>query len=85
MPKTALADAMIAYVGAKDLEDLMRGYTTYEYQIGADAVPLAFRVAEHGDEIARDLIRWAECATERSACDRGRHARHGNRRDEHHT
>ena len=29
LPKTALADAIIAYVGAKDLEDLMRGYTTY--------------------------------------------------------
>lgn len=61
LPKTALADAIITYVGAKDLEDLMRGYTTYEYQIGADAAPLAFRVAEQGDEIARDLIRWAGC------------------------
>jgi len=61
MPKTALADAIIAYVGAKDLEDLMRGYTTYEYQIGAEAAPLAFRVAEQGDEAARDLIHWAGC------------------------
>jgi N-acetylglucosamine kinase-like BadF-type ATPase len=59
LPKTALADAMIAHVGAKDLEDLMRGYTTYEYHIGAEAARLVFRVAEEGDQAARDLIFWA--------------------------
>jgi N-acetylglucosamine kinase-like BadF-type ATPase len=59
LPKTALADAMIAYVGAKDLEDLMRGYTTDEYQVGAGAARLVFRVAEEGDQVARDLICWA--------------------------
>jgi N-acetylglucosamine kinase-like BadF-type ATPase len=59
LPETALADAIIAYVGAKDLEDLMRGYTTYEYQIGAEAARIVFRVAEEGDEAARDLICWA--------------------------
>ncbi|HEX6036048.1 MAG TPA: BadF/BadG/BcrA/BcrD ATPase family protein [Anaerolineales bacterium] len=59
LPKTALADAMIEYVGAKDLEDLMRGYTTYEYRIGAEAARIVFRVAEQGDQAARDLICWA--------------------------
>jgi N-acetylglucosamine kinase-like BadF-type ATPase len=59
LPKTALADALIAYAGAKDLEDLMRGYTTYEYHIGAEAARIVFRVAEEGDEAARDLICWA--------------------------
>src|ERR1041384_1810453 len=59
LPKTALADAIVAYVGATDLEDLMRGYTMYEYHVGADAAPVVFRVAEAGDQIARDLIRWA--------------------------
>ena len=59
LPKTALADALITYVGAKDLEDLMRGYTTYEYHIGAEAARIVFRVAEEGDEAARDLICWA--------------------------
>ena len=59
LPKTALADAIIAYVGAKDLEDLMRGYTTYEYQVGAQAARIVFRVAEEGDEVACDLLRWA--------------------------
>jgi N-acetylglucosamine kinase-like BadF-type ATPase len=59
IPKTALADAIISYVGAKDLEDLMRGYTTYEYRIGAKAARIVFRVAEEGDEAARNLIDWA--------------------------
>ena len=59
LPKTALSDAMIAYVGAKDLEDLIRGYTIYEYHVGANAAPIVFRVAEEGDQAARDLIHWA--------------------------
>jgi N-acetylglucosamine kinase-like BadF-type ATPase len=59
LPKTALADAIVAYVGAKDLEDLMRGYTTYEYKVGADAARIVFQIAEEGDQIARDLICWA--------------------------
>jgi N-acetylglucosamine kinase-like BadF-type ATPase len=59
LPKTALADAIVAHAGAKDLEDLMRGYTTNEYHIGAEAARIVFRVAEEGDQIARDLICWA--------------------------
>jgi len=59
LPKTALADALVEYAGAKDLEDLMRGYTTYEYRIGADAARIVFRVADEGDEVARNLIYWA--------------------------
>ncbi len=59
LPETALANAIIAHVGAKDLEDLMRGYTTYEYQVGAEAARIVFRVAEEGDQAARDLICWA--------------------------
>ena len=58
-PMTALADAFIHYAGAEDLEDLIRGYTTYEYPIGAEAAPLVFRVASEGDAVASELIRWA--------------------------
>lgn len=60
-PITKLADALVEFVSAKDLEDLMRGYTTYEYQIGAEAAPVVFRVAEEGDPVARELIHWAGC------------------------
>jgi N-acetylglucosamine kinase-like BadF-type ATPase len=60
-PATALADALVKHVGAKDLEDLLRGYTTYEYEVGAEAAPIVFRVAQEGDAVARDLIHWAGC------------------------
>jgi len=60
-PATRLADALIGLVGAKDLNDLIRGHTTNEYQIGAEAAPLVFQVAGAGDQVARDLIRWAGC------------------------
>src|SRR5919198_1499811 len=59
LPKTALAEAVIEYVGANDLEDLMRGYTTHEYQVGAEAARLVFRVANEGDQVACDLLHWA--------------------------
>jgi N-acetylglucosamine kinase-like BadF-type ATPase len=59
LPRTALADAIIAYTGARDLEDLMRGYTTDEYRVGAEAARIVFRVAEEGDQAAHDLIVWA--------------------------
>lgn len=58
-PVTALAEAFIQFAGAKDLEDLLEGYTTYTYQVGAEAAPIVFRVAAEGDAVARDLIRWA--------------------------
>ncbi len=58
-PTTALADALVKHVGARDLEDLMRGYTTFEYRIGAEAAPIIFRVAEEGDAVARELVHWA--------------------------
>jgi N-acetylglucosamine kinase-like BadF-type ATPase len=58
-PATKLCEALIAHAGARDLEDLLRGYTMYEYQIGADAAPLVFQVAAEGDAVAQDLIRWA--------------------------
>ena len=58
-PMTALADAFIQFAGAQDLEDLIRGYTTSEYSVGAEAAPLVFRVASEGDQVAQELIHWA--------------------------
>ena len=58
-PMTALTDAFVEFAGAEDLEDLIRGYTTFEYPVGAEAAPLVFRVAMEGDRIAQELIHWA--------------------------
>lgn len=59
LPSTALAPAFIEMVGAKSLEDLIQGYTANYYEIGAEAAPLVFRIAEQGDKVANDLVRWA--------------------------
>jgi len=59
LPPTALADAFIRHVGAKDIQDLIHGYTAEYYEIGAEAAPLIFQVAEQGDPVARDLVQWA--------------------------
>ena len=58
-PKTALADIFIKYCGAKNLEDLIEGYTEEHYQIGAETAPLVFQAAYDGDTVARELITWA--------------------------
>jgi N-acetylglucosamine kinase-like BadF-type ATPase len=56
---TALSEAFIEYAGARDLADLLAGYTTGRYAIGAHVAPLVFEVANAGDEVARQLVRWA--------------------------
>lgn len=58
-PKTALSETFIRVAGAKDLEDLLSGYTQGYYHIGAETAPLVFQTAFAGDEVARDLITWA--------------------------
>jgi N-acetylglucosamine kinase-like BadF-type ATPase len=58
-PATALTAAFIRYAGAKDLADLIEGYTEQRYQVDAPAAPLVFEVARQGDPVACELIRWA--------------------------
>ncbi len=58
-PKTALTQMFIKYTGAKDLEDLLEGYTEGRYQARAEVAPLIFEAARQGDIVAQDLIRWA--------------------------
>jgi N-acetylglucosamine kinase-like BadF-type ATPase len=59
LPPTALADAFINHVGAKDLEDLIEGYTKGLYAIGADTAPIVFQTANQGDLIACEIVKWA--------------------------
>jgi N-acetylglucosamine kinase-like BadF-type ATPase len=61
LPPTALSAALVEWVGAKDFDDLIRGYTEKYYTIGADAAPVIFRIAEQGDPLANQLIEWAGC------------------------
>jgi N-acetylglucosamine kinase-like BadF-type ATPase len=60
-PRTSLSQAFIKLVGARDLTDLLEGYTENHYSVGAAAAPLVFQVAMEGDPVARELICWAGC------------------------
>jgi N-acetylglucosamine kinase-like BadF-type ATPase len=59
LPPTALANTFIEHVNAKNLEDLIEGYTKGYYQIGANTAPLVFQTAAQGDAIAQALVKWA--------------------------
>ncbi|MGB4868891.1 MAG: BadF/BadG/BcrA/BcrD ATPase family protein [Candidatus Promineifilaceae bacterium] len=65
---TALSTRLIDYCGAKDLSDLIEGYTKGYYTIGAKVAPLIFAVAEQGDAVMRELIRWAGIELGEMAC-----------------
>jgi len=60
-PVTELTPAFIQFTGASDLEDLVEGILQDRYSIGASSAPLVFEVAEAGDMVAREVIRWAGC------------------------
>lgn len=61
LPPTKLSDVFIEHTGAKDLEDLLRGYTEFQYHPDADLAPKIFDIAQQGDQVANDLIHWAGC------------------------
>ena len=56
---TALSEAFVDYAGAKDIEDLLEGYTTGRCAVDGLAAPLVFEVAGAGDPVARQLVHWA--------------------------
>ena len=58
-PETDLSLGMVGHAGAKDVEDLLEGYTTNRYQVEGCAAPLIFRIAESGDQVACELVNWA--------------------------
>lgn len=60
-PQTELSRAFVDYAGAKDIEDLLVGYTTNRYQVDGGASRLIFQTAQSGDEVAAKLVHWAGC------------------------
>jgi N-acetylglucosamine kinase-like BadF-type ATPase len=58
-PQTTLCATFIRYCGAKNLEDLLEGYTKGYYEVNAETAPLIFDAARAGDVVAIDLITWA--------------------------
>lgn len=59
LPETALSQLFMNLTGAKDLDDLIEGYTEGRYHISADAAPQVVELAKRGDELATRLLTWA--------------------------
>jgi len=58
-PTTVLTQRFVSYAGAKDAADLLEGLSQDSYQIGPEAAPVVFEVAQAGDPVGIDVIRWA--------------------------
>ncbi len=58
-PATALSQAFVRLVGAKDPADLLEGLMNNRYSLDASAAPLIFQAAAGGDAIAHGLVLWA--------------------------
>jgi N-acetylglucosamine kinase-like BadF-type ATPase len=58
-PATLLTERFVSYAGAKDAADLLEGLSQESYKIGAEAAPVVFEVAQAGDTVGIDVIRWA--------------------------
>jgi len=67
-PATELAPLMVAHFGAKDLADLVEGFSQYRYHPDPAAAPLVFQAAEAGDRVANEIIEWAGSELGELAC-----------------
>ncbi len=56
---TKLTEAFLNLTNAENPADLLAGLMRDKYHIGAEHAPLVFQVADAGDEVAQELIRWA--------------------------
>jgi N-acetylglucosamine kinase-like BadF-type ATPase len=54
-----LTGALVAHLGARDVEEMIEGIALGRYELGAGAAPLVFGAAHAGDPVARDVIAWA--------------------------
>lgn len=58
-PPAGLAEELVRHAGARDLDDLIQGYSQERYAVGPQAAPLVLAAAEAGDPLAQELVRWA--------------------------
>jgi N-acetylglucosamine kinase-like BadF-type ATPase len=58
-PETALTQAFINRTGATGEADLLEGLSVGKYVMSADDAPLVIKIAESGDPVAQNILRWA--------------------------
>ncbi|NOX60366.1 MAG: ATPase [Chloroflexi bacterium] len=58
-PETALTAAFAEHFGVENASQLLERIQLGRYHPGPSLAPLVFRIADEGDRVARDLIRWS--------------------------
>lgn len=58
-PGTRLSSEFMKVAGVETLSDLLEGLSQGRLWFDAELAPLIFKIAEEGDEVARDTIAWA--------------------------
>ncbi len=58
-PATALTPMLVQCAGASSLADMLEGLMTGKYHLDASAAPAIFEIANAGDPVAVDLVKWA--------------------------
>jgi N-acetylglucosamine kinase-like BadF-type ATPase len=67
-PPTRLTQAFVEYTGAAGPEDLLDGFVNNRLSLDGEAALLVFQVAQSGDPVAIDVIRWAGSELGELAC-----------------
>ncbi len=58
-PETRLAEALMDYVGETDVERFLEGICRRRFRVPPAAAPLIFQVADEGDAVAQECLRWS--------------------------
>ena len=58
-PATKLTQAFLERTGARDLDDLLEGLILDRYFLNSYVAPTVFQIANEGDPVAQDVLRWA--------------------------
>lgn len=58
-PATRLSQALVEFTGLSSVPHLLEELTMGRLRIKPNAAPLVFQVAEAGDPVAQELVRWA--------------------------
>jgi N-acetylglucosamine kinase-like BadF-type ATPase len=57
-PATQLTEAFVKYANMRDVDELLFRINQHELHLGAAAAPLVFEVAEAGDPVAIEVLKW---------------------------
>ncbi len=67
-PATALTPALLEFIGASSLDDLVEGVYVGRYAFSPEIIMLVFKIAAEGDKEALNVVHWAGDQLGQLAC-----------------